>query len=127
MMKTLHALLVRTLALSPLLPAVSAAQEGTAREAARDATGGAQTLEDILARQRGERIDDAFRRDATGSPDSAAAIAAQLGTLGGVSDAEIFRALLDHNLDIAMHIEHCRTVECVTEAAAHVKAVMGSL
>ncbi|MDE2815082.1 MAG: sugar phosphate isomerase/epimerase [Chloroflexota bacterium] len=46
---------------------------------------------------------------------------------GEVPYAEIFRALLDHNLDIAMHIEHCRTVECVTEAAAHVKQVMASL
>ena len=59
----------------------------------RSATGGAQTLEDILARQRGEQIDDSFRRDATGDPDSAAGIAAQLGTLGGASDSELFRAL----------------------------------
>ena len=29
----------------------------------RSATGGAQTLEDILARQRGEALDDSFRRD----------------------------------------------------------------
>lgn len=46
---------------------------------------------------------------------------------GEVPYAEIFPALLDRNLDIAMHIEHCRTVDCVTEAAAHVKAVMASL
>lgn len=46
---------------------------------------------------------------------------------GEVPYAEIFRALLDHNLDIAMHIEHCRTVACVTEAAAHVKQVMATL
>jgi len=46
---------------------------------------------------------------------------------GEVPYAEIFRALLDRNLDIAMHIEHCRTVECVTEAAAHVKQVMATL
>ena len=46
---------------------------------------------------------------------------------GEVPYAEIFRALLDRNLDVAMHIEHCRTVECVTEAAAHVQAVLASL
>lgn len=46
---------------------------------------------------------------------------------GEVPYAEIFRAMLDRNLDVAMHIEHCSTVECVTEAAAHVKQVMASL
>ena len=46
---------------------------------------------------------------------------------GEVPYAEIFQALLDRGLDIAMHIEHCRSVECVTEAAAHVKKVMASL
>lgn len=59
----------------------------------RSATGGAQTLEDILARQRGEKLDDSFRRDDTGNPDTAAGIAAQLGTLGGASDSEVYRAL----------------------------------
>ena len=46
---------------------------------------------------------------------------------GEVPYPEIFRAMLDRNLDVAMHIEHCRSVECVTEAAAHVKQVMASL
>ena len=66
----------------------------------RSATGGAQTLEDILARQRGEKIDDSFRRDAIGDPNSAAALSAQLGTLGGISDAEVFRALRYGTADI---------------------------
>jgi len=69
------------------------AQDSPIPEPDRSATGGAQTLEDILARQRKEAIDDSFRRDATGDPDSAANIAAQLGTLGGQSDSEIWRAL----------------------------------
>lgn len=43
------------------LAGVSAAQEVD-----RSATGGAQTLEDILARQRGEVIDDRFRSDNIG-------------------------------------------------------------
>ncbi|WP_172294743.1 formate dehydrogenase subunit gamma [Pseudoruegeria sp. HB172150] len=62
-------------------------------EIGHDATGGAQTLEDILARQRGEEIDDSFRREAIGNPDNAASMTGQLGTLGGVSDAELWRAL----------------------------------
>ncbi|KIT15707.1 formate dehydrogenase subunit gamma [Jannaschia aquimarina] len=59
----------------------------------RSATGGAQTLEDILRRQQGLPVDDSARRAATGDPDSAAGIAAQLGTLGGASDADLWRAL----------------------------------
>ncbi|MDZ7709911.1 MAG: formate dehydrogenase subunit gamma [Roseovarius sp.] len=59
----------------------------------RSATGGAQTLEDILARQRGEEVDSGFRSNATGNPDDAAGMAGQLGTLGGASDAEVWRAL----------------------------------
>jgi formate dehydrogenase subunit gamma len=69
------------------LPA--AAQTG---DGPRAATGGAQTLEDILARQRGERVDYDFRRNALGNPDAAASPRDQLGTLGGVSDSEIYRA-----------------------------------
>ncbi|SLN40440.1 Formate dehydrogenase, cytochrome b556(fdo) subunit [Roseovarius litorisediminis] len=68
----------------------------------RAATGGAQTLEDILARQRGEEIDDTFRRTATGNPDSAAGIASQLGTLGGSSDPELWRALRYGTADITV-------------------------
>ncbi|SMP03761.1 formate dehydrogenase subunit gamma [Shimia sagamensis] len=58
----------------------------------RAATGGAQTLEDIMARQRGEKIDDSFRREATGQGNVEALIG-QLGTRGAASDAEVFRAL----------------------------------
>ena len=70
------------------------AQEETAEVTVdRSATGGAQILEDILARQQGLAIDDAFRRDDTGADRSGAAIADQLGTLGGASDPELWRAL----------------------------------
>lgn len=58
----------------------------------RSATGGAQTLDDILARQRGEPVADKIRSNATGG-DGAADMAGQLGTLGGASDAEVWRAL----------------------------------
>lgn len=58
----------------------------------RSSTGGAQTLEDIMARQRGEKLDDSFRRDATGEGNVEALIG-QLGTRGVASDADMFRAL----------------------------------
>ncbi|MEO1920156.1 MAG: formate dehydrogenase subunit gamma [Paracoccaceae bacterium] len=66
----------------------------------RTQTGGAQTLEDILARQRGEVVDDQFRQDAIGNPDQAAPIARQLGTLGGVADPELWRAFRYGTTDI---------------------------
>ena len=72
--------------LSVLLSTVTLAQETP--EVDRTVTGGAQTLEDMMARQRGEPVDDTFRSGATGDPDSAASMANQLGTLGGSSDPE---------------------------------------
>ncbi len=66
----------------------------------RAATGGAQSLEDILNRQKGQEIDDTFRSGATGNPDSAASMASQLGTLGGTSDAEVYRALRYGTADV---------------------------
>ncbi|SDK57324.1 formate dehydrogenase subunit gamma [Aliiruegeria lutimaris] len=69
-------------------------------QAAREATGGAQTREDIMARQRGEQVDLDFRRQALGDPSQAADITGQLGTLGGVSDAEMFRALRYGTADV---------------------------
>lgn len=83
-----------TLILSLFLAAPLAAQEQAAPSGAdRSATGGAQTLEDIIARQQGQEVDDTFRREAIGDADSAAGMADQLGTLGGASDSEVWRAL----------------------------------
>jgi len=76
------------------------AQEAEAPAPDRSATGGAQTLEDILARQRGETVDNSFRSDAVGNPESAAGMANQLGTLGGSSDPELWRALRFGSADI---------------------------
>ena len=59
---------------------------------ARPSTGGAQTLEDIMARQRGEQVDLSFRQE-FGDPADAADITQQLGTLGGASDPDLWRAL----------------------------------
>ncbi|MES0881104.1 formate dehydrogenase subunit gamma [Roseibium sp. SCP14] len=75
---------------------------GQEQPAERAATGGAQTLEDIMRRQRGEKVDYDFRRSATGDPNSAAAISSQLGTLGGVSDPELWRALRYGTADITV-------------------------
>lgn len=77
-----------------VLPLGSAnAQDAAVPVPDRSATGGAQTLEDILARQRGIKIDDTFRRSDTGNPEGAAATTNPLGTLGGASDPELWRAL----------------------------------
>lgn len=68
----------------------------TAQETAPDpraATGGAQTLQDILKRQDKQKIDDSFRRNAIGDPDKAVPNTAPLGTLGGVADPELWRAM----------------------------------
>jgi len=89
------------LLLSLFVATAGFAQEATApAEPDRSATGGAQTLEDILARQRGEPVDDSFRSTLTGDPDSAAGIAEQLGTLGGASDPDLWRALRYGSADI---------------------------
>lgn len=104
MIRTFRRLLILALAMAPLAAVPAAAQEGAGamKETPRASTGGAQTLEDILARQRGENIDDDFRREAVGDPARAAAIAAQLGTLGGTSDSEVFRALRYGSADVSV-------------------------
>jgi len=96
-MRALLCFLTTVLLAAPML---AAAQEAVPTETARpdrSATGGAQTLEDILARQRGERIDDSFRSEAIGG--SAATVPA-LGPLGGASDPEIWRALRYNKADV---------------------------
>jgi formate dehydrogenase subunit gamma len=93
----LRALIVLMLALS--LTTTAQAQDAPPQPD-RAATGGAQTLEDILARQRGEEVNNDFRRNATGNPGNAAAIQNQLGTLGGASDPELWRALRFGSADI---------------------------
>ena len=64
-----------------------------ANENTRAATGGAQTLEDILARQRGEEISYEFKKNALGQKDAVSSPVTPLGNMGLASDAEIFRQL----------------------------------
>ena len=84
-----------------LLALPVAAQNEAAPQPDRSATGGAQTLEDILARQRGEQVDNSFRRE-FGDPNSAAGMAQQLGTLGGASDPDLWRALRFNEANISV-------------------------
>ena len=87
----LRLLSVLILALCCALPV--SAQDATAPEPDRSATGGAQTLEDIMRRQEGLKVDNNFRSSVTGNPDNAAAISDQLGTRGGASDPDLWRGL----------------------------------
>lgn len=71
----------------------------SAQETDRNATGGATTLEDIMARQRGETVDNTYRSSNTGPTESAASTP-QLGTRGSASDSDIFRALRYGTADV---------------------------
>ena len=68
----------------------------------RAATGGAQTLEDILARQKGKNVDYEFRKNALGVMGESSSTTIPLGTLGLTSDSEIFRQLRYNEADITV-------------------------
>ncbi|PXX92340.1 formate dehydrogenase subunit gamma [Marinobacter vulgaris] len=70
-----------------------------APEVDRSATGGAQTLEDIMARQKQLEVDESFRSENLGDPASAPPIRDELGTLGGRSDADVWRGIRYNELD----------------------------
>lgn len=96
-LRTLPLLFSLLIALAaPGLPV--SAQEAPAID--RSATGGAQTLEDILARQAQMKLDDSFRSDNLGDPEAAKPITDQLGTLGGVSDSDLWRGLRYDKADV---------------------------
>lgn len=78
------------------------AQDGTAPAEDRATTGGAQTLEDILARQRGEAVPSRERVEGEEDPDSADSVASQLGTLGGSSDSDVWSALRFGTADVTV-------------------------
>jgi len=88
------------------VPVAGAAQEAPSVDTdIRAATGGAQTLEDILRRQRGEDIDSGFRSEAVGDPSIAAPSTEQLGTLGGASDPELWRALRYGSANVSSQVK----------------------
>ncbi|MDJ1007072.1 MAG: formate dehydrogenase subunit gamma [Paracoccaceae bacterium] len=66
----------------------------------RTATGGAPTLEDIMARQEGLPVDNSFRSSATGDA-AGAGLTDPLGTLGGASDPDLWRALRFGTADVS--------------------------
>ncbi|WP_108483218.1 formate dehydrogenase subunit gamma [Oceaniglobus ichthyenteri] len=66
----------------------------------RSSTGGAPTLADIMARQAQQKVDDSARRANTGNPDAGLPITEQLGTRGGASDPELWRALRFNTADV---------------------------
>lgn len=68
----------------------------------RSSTGGAQTLEDILSRQNGSAVDESFRRDNLGTSDNAQPISNSLGTLGGISNSDIYRGIRYSELDVSV-------------------------
>ena len=68
-------------------------------EPERSATGGAQTLEDIMRRQEQLKVDESFRSENLGNPANAAPITGALGTLGGRSDADIWRSVRYNKID----------------------------
>lgn len=74
------------------------AQDVTAPD--RSATGGAQTLADIMARQDAQAVDDTFRSENTGDPAANADSSQALGTRGGQSDPELWRALRYNSADV---------------------------
>ena len=92
------AMFLVTLGLAPL-----AAQDDATPPRAE--TGGAQTLEDILRRQKGEDVDLEFRRNATGDPATGANETAPLGTRGFASDPELWRSLRFGDADISTQVK----------------------
>jgi formate dehydrogenase subunit gamma len=74
------------------------AEEASAGD--RTATGGAQTLEDIMARQEQLKVDESFRSENLGDPANAAPSTDQLGTNGGLSNSDVYRAIRYNEADI---------------------------
>ncbi|MGB0965838.1 MAG: formate dehydrogenase subunit gamma [Litorivicinus sp.] len=76
--------------------------DGQAAAPDRSATGGAQTLQDIMARQAQLKVDESFRSENLGDPSQAAATTEQLGTNGGVSDASVWRQIRYNQADLTL-------------------------
>jgi formate dehydrogenase subunit gamma len=67
----------------------------------RTSTGGATTLEDILARQRGEKVDDSYRSENTGQG-NVEGLMGQFGARGVASDSDVYRALRYGSADVTV-------------------------
>lgn len=73
------------------MPSAVYAQSEEAPEASREATGGAQTLQDILRRQQGEDVP--LDQGEAGPSDSPEGTPGALSTRGGASDSSLWRAV----------------------------------
>lgn len=120
-----HRLIALILSLMLSLWSLSPALAQNADDA-HAATGGAQTLEDILARQKGLKIDDSFRKNATGNPQNALPPTEPLGTLGGVSDAEIWRALRYGKADVSTTVHSPAATVVIQDGGMRWLKVRGS-
>ena len=95
------------LAFAVLTTAVAPAQETPADAPAEDpraATGGAQTLEDILRRQEGQEVDNAFRRNGTADSQVPPQDAPALGPLGGQADSELWRDIRFNDANVTTQV-----------------------
>jgi formate dehydrogenase subunit gamma len=89
-------------ALATLIYNPALAQEAASVD--RSDTGGAQTLEDIMARQAQLEVDETSRSENLGDPSNAAPISDQLGTRGGRSDADIWRGVRHNEIDSSTQV-----------------------
>lgn len=81
-----------------MLPFAALAQSTATPATDRTATGGAQTREDIMARQRGETVASKNRDAASGGHD----LSDQLEGLGGASEADLWRAVRSGQVNVSV-------------------------
>ncbi|WP_171207667.1 MULTISPECIES: formate dehydrogenase subunit gamma [unclassified Ruegeria] len=74
---------------------------GDTAEPDRAQTGGATTLEDILARQRGEKVDNSYRSENTGQG-NVEGLLGQFGPSGVASDSDVYRQLRYGSADVTV-------------------------
>jgi len=99
MTRLLYTFLLSLLLAAPV-SSVTAQQATETPQIDRSATGGAPTLEDILARQRGEAVDNSWRRGTDDGSTEAASGSGPLGTLGGMSNSDVWRDLRFNDADV---------------------------
>ncbi|WP_171129061.1 MULTISPECIES: formate dehydrogenase subunit gamma [unclassified Ruegeria] len=74
---------------------------GDTAEPDRAQTGGATTLEDILARQRGEKVNSSYRSENTGQG-NVEGLLGQFGPSGVASDSDVYRQLRYGSADVTV-------------------------
>ena len=95
--KILGAVFIAMMALIANPGWAQSAQEGA--EVDRSATGGAQTLEDIMRRQQQLEVDESFRSENLGNQDAPPPIDGPLGTQGGQSNSDVWREIRYNKID----------------------------